>query len=498
MPAGAQRRVPNISRAGASAVGAETNVVAAEALARSIGPPLDGALLEFMGGVCRLGMDPLEAVRQALNARDYFEHVDFVQLVRQTLCTMLVEGASASSAFAENGSALSQMAQAGACMHSSPAAGATPRMQRGGLTLAGAATPSIQPGPNHSAGSASPGAGPPLTHTLTLEARCAALGLDPVVALRVPPWFSSAVPAIRNVDTSAIRPPLLDYRRLLEQHVRREERQRLVSIGSASSVTQLGVAFNISTLDRVIKSAEYAMARGAMLEAWARSYLTHLFEYGASDDAANALLAEIAETARLSSSADFQRLARSTFAMAARDGKGHDGIAAVLDCTDQLLLCVDEFDSARRYADITWEVGMSALQMLQRLAELGRMLRYDDEKILGTWRSRVKAACAFAGSGNRVTTHGDQAFARQVHQSYVLMPRVQVTTVAALERCLRDDPYGHDALQRCASFDSDDDEPSEAELALQALRAAYPNMPAQWFDETGIVDDPATWDPSEF
>ena len=77
-----------------------------------------------------------------------------------------------------------------------------------------------------------------MTQGWTLEACCASVGLDPAVALLVPPWFSEQPPA--GVDSSAIRPPIHGYRALLEQHVRRELRITDRRIVNASNPTHEG------------------------------------------------------------------------------------------------------------------------------------------------------------------------------------------------------------------------------------------------------------------
>jgi hypothetical protein len=275
------------------------------------------------------------------------------------------------------------------------------------------------------------------------------VGLDPAVALAVPRWFSAQPPV--GVDARAIRPPIYGYRALVEQHVRRELRfmqQRAGSVSNQTREGQLKLAFDSDSRDPVLKSAHYAMSRGAMLEAWARSFLFYLSDQGSSSEAANALLSDIAELAAASSSKDLQQLSRSTLTAFVRDGKGHDGIVAVLGYLDRLLLSPDNDRSARAFRQITWEVGTSALELLHRLTHLGRVLRYDDAAILSAWKDRVRAARDDIEPDAVVRKPYDQQVVDYVYDRFASLTGLRPTAVTNLEFHLRDSPLALSKLAK--------------------------------------------------
>ena len=110
-----------------------------------------------------------------------------------------------------------------------------------------------------------------------------------------------------------------------------------------SSVEQLAAFFESKRYEHEV--FQYAMSRGAMLEAWVSSYLVHLTESGSSDDAANLLLDSAATAATKCKSTALQRVGATELIVFARDGKGHGGLVRALEDIDHLLLPPTSFDN---------------------------------------------------------------------------------------------------------------------------------------------------------
>ena len=318
----------------------------AEALAQSAHPPLDAVLLQLLRGAHRLGSDPLDAVQMALATHAAMPRLDFGQLVRSALCSMCVDGISApvawnalvlTEAAAQAAQPVSSSAVAGLAtppsLHGAPQEASAAEQQAfesrirsaatysdaaaaaacagggaGGEARSSSGNSTSQPRRTHFSSPPPPPGMPAPPHTrssvasahgFTREERCISVGLHPSTALIVPAWFSE-LPT--NVATSAIRPPSRTYVALLDEHLRREERMT-DRFGHSKPVSTdhladfLQPADSRPRIDTSLLSARYAMSRGAMLVAWVRLYLYYLSERGSADDAANALLSDLADAA---------------------------------------------------------------------------------------------------------------------------------------------------------------------------------------------------------
>ena len=486
----------------------------AVAHARGAGSPHDAVLLDMIKGVSRFGADPLDPVQMALATLTVHPQLLLSQLVTQMFHMMAVDGTSAPVAWHELTSALALQrppqseasptpaptapSRAASDVPLDPPAPSSPpapsgarsttnqqqqqdlerRLQQAAAQPASstpppaaassAARPRPTPAPRRPHMATPPAAAPAptpyytrgsLASTLTREDRCAMIGLDASTALAIPPWFGAELPS--GVATGAVRSPT-HYVTLVEEHVRRELRilERHGDIVIPVSLEQLASFFNAVDTDATLQGARYAMSRGAMLEAWARLYLYYLSERGVGNDAANALLTDLAEAARKAAAphassgaaipVELRHLANSSFRTYAYDAKGHGGISELLIAVDYLFLPASDNDGETAFASIRWDVGVSLLGLLHRLTEMGRSLRFDDDRILAAWKSRVRAARDSDGLRPGEPTirnaPGNQEQVGTLVDRYASRD-TRFASVIALELQLRDDPRAHANLR---------------------------------------------------
>ena len=214
------------------------------------------------------------------------------------------------------------------------------------------------------------------------------------------------------------------------------------------------------------------MARGAMLEAWVRLYLFYLSERGTVEVAANALLSDLASiacSASPSSAKELRRLGETSFRTSAFDAKGHAGITELRNAVDYLFLPASDCDGESAFASIHWDCGVSPLELLHRLTELGRALRFDDKQILDAWKSRIRAArdcdalrfgtSMLVGEPVRPPQPGNQRHVQTIIDNYAKRYAKRYASITELELELRDD---HRALTPLASRMHDEADPYDS------------------------------------
>ena len=234
--------------------------------------------------------------------------------------------------------------------------------------------------------------------------------------LQVPVWVES--PLSRDVSSAGVHAMANTHamallRFLMEEGGLRGRKEKRENPAGHNELAKLFMPDTADTAGEHHRNIAYAEQRGTLLDTLLDGHLYYLSRSCGHDaeHAANVLLKELVEGAvQVPALSDHVHRFRGYY----NARQGHRGILSVIDDIDHEFLFTSDAEMTAEYHGIRWDVGISAVRVLEQYSRLGRTLRYEDVKTVADFRATIRRARARDGHPGT----GDQSHVNNVVDRY--------------------------------------------------------------------------------